>query len=320
MSSLQHLLPGPDESVRCAEHTRTLAIDPGGTSIRADRLVLIPTPLPWPKPVFDHPWLVEVDPILKRSAMPTRTLASVDDGPADRPSIVTTFDRPVGGERAVTERRFAVDSARRLVEIATALAGDDVAAVQALADDERPLDDQVLLVCTQGSHDVCCGSEGARFAAEAQSVPGLRIHRVSHTGGHRFAPTAMTLPDGRMWADLDLDLLRQILARTGNTDDVVDRCRGWWGAETGPAQVAERAVFERVGWSLEELDRTVTVETIDDRTALCRVVVDDRTWTVTVGVGRTVPTIACRQPGGLPAKTASEYTVLGITEPHRSRT
>ena len=39
------------------------------------------------------------------------------------------------------------------------------------------------------------------------------VWRCSHTGGHRYAPTAITLPDGRAWAYADVGLLDGVLAR-----------------------------------------------------------------------------------------------------------
>ncbi len=335
MTSLEHLLPAPDQSVRCADHSRGLAVDPGGTAIRADRVILIETPLPWPKPVFDHPVLREINPILKRSSIPTRTLACVPDqapdDPAASPAVPTviTFDRTLGStglpsSTEVVERRFELQSQEDLRRLATALAENRSDEIDGMACSIEPLASQVLLVCTQGSHDVCCGSEGARFAAEADTIAELTVYRVSHTGGHRFAPTAMTLPDGRMWSDLDMDLLRQVLHRTGDTAEVADRCRGWWGADTGPAQIAERAAFVAAGWELEDQPRSITVEPATasqavaadggDGATTCTVATDDRSWSVTVAAGRTVPTIACRQPGGLPAKPSTEYQVQRVVE------
>ncbi len=314
MTSLQDLLPGAEDSVRCAEHSRNLAIDPGGTAIRADRVVLIETPLPWPKPVFDHPALVEMASILREHpAIPTRTLAFVPAaaaGAAGGTSVIS-FDR-VPETSTVLERRFSPQSAEERVELARRLASDDRNGLDELADERSELSTPVLLVCTQGSHDVCCGSEGARFASEAETIGDLRVFRVSHTGGHRFAPTAMTLPDGRMWADMDLDLLRRIVSRTGETADVSDRCRGWWGAEPGPAQMAERAVFERVGWDVDKRERTVEEGGNFDGALQFAVASGGDVWEVTVAVGRVVPTIACRQLGGLPAKESLEYQVQDI--------
>ncbi|MEM7322421.1 MAG: sucrase ferredoxin [Actinomycetota bacterium] len=312
MTSIDHLLPEPDQVLRCAEHQRFLGVDPGGTAIRADRVVLVETPLPWPKPVADHPHLAPMAAILKASSVPTRTLAytsgSVDgsgNGDGSPAAPVITFDRSDPG--TVVERRYPADTVEARIRLAAALAEDDTGLLASLAVHDRPLVSPVALVCTQGSHDVCCGSEGARFAADAEAISDLTVYRVSHTGGHRFAPTAMTLPDGRMWADLDVPLLRQILSRTGDAAEVVDRCRGWWGIPTGPAQLAERAVLAADGWALEDRDRTVEVGDDHDGTATCVVSDGERAWSVAVTAARTVPTIACRQPGGLPAKPATEY-------------
>jgi hypothetical protein len=323
MTSLQHLLPGPDEAVRCADHSRGLQIDPAGTAIGCDRVILIETPLPWPKPVFDHPNLVAVAPVLKASTVPTRTLAFVpaassgDDGHAPTDTVIT-FDRiPATGPTespTVMERRFRPSSPEEWESLARALATDEVDTLTTMATYRSDVVAPVVLICTQGSHDVCCGSEGARFAAEAETIDQLRVFRVSHTGGHRFAPTAMTLPDGRMWADMDTDMLRSILWRTGDAADLVANCRGWWGAAPGPAQVAERAVFEHLGWESEDRDRTVTQDDTTGGVTRCVVRSGERAWEVTVAVGRAVPTIACRQPGGLPSKQSREYAVSSIAE------
>lgn len=63
--------------------------------------------------------------------------------------------------------------------------------------------DPTLLVCTNGRRDVCCAVRGRSLAsAAAHHAPG-RVWEVSHTGGHRFAPTAVLLPWGQTYARLD---------------------------------------------------------------------------------------------------------------------
>ena len=54
----------------------------------------------------------------------------------------------------------------------------------------------LLLVCTHGSRDRCCGREGgALFQRLFREAPDM-VWQSSHLGGHRFAPTALSLPDG----------------------------------------------------------------------------------------------------------------------------
>ena len=313
-TSLDHLLPAADESLRCAEHARSIGIDPGGTAIRADRLVLVSTPLPWPKPALAHPLLEPLGPILAASPTPTRLLAFAPDGDDPSPIEVVVFDR-VGA--SVTERHFLLDNAARLIELAQAIAASAHDWTNGYASGEWAPAAASILICTQGSHDVCCGSDGARFAADVEASLDVNLYRVSHTGGHRFAPTAMTLPDGRMWADLDLTATRAILARAGSAADLADRCRGWWGADAGPAQVAERAVLALEGWSLDDAVRTIEIEEgPDGASGETRFIVtaESAAWVVDVTLSRAVPTITCREPGGKPAKVGQEYAIRSISQ------
>lgn len=64
-----------------------------------------------------------------------------------------------------------------------------------------------LLVCTHGSRDRCCGSQGVKLARLLRdTLPGeVEIWEVSHLGGHRFAPTLWALPWGRFFGRLPLE-------------------------------------------------------------------------------------------------------------------
>ena len=80
-------------------------------------------------------------------------------------------------------------------------------------------------------------------------------------------------------------------------------------------------MLDIVGREFDRMDRTVTVDPPDDAgnangssPHLCTVSTADRSWIVAVTVGREVPTIACRQPGGLPVKAGVEYRVTSIAE------
>jgi len=324
--SLSLLLPEPDEALRCAEHARLITVDPGGTAIRADRIVVVEVPLPWPKPALDHPLLSGMREVFASSAVPTRLLAAVPAKRAlssasarsrgDALSISVTLYQRAGA--SALERHFEASTVDDLVAIARTI--DDPSATGGLHEiGEAQPARQAVLLCVQGSHDVCCGSEGVRLADELASDPDLIVHRVSHTGGHRFAPTGLTMPDGRMWAALDTEAVSRIMNADGDPAALAQRCRGWWGAETGAAQVAERAVFAREGWAFNGQDRSVAVEPTpgegqNGETTLVTISSPLGTWLVEVVEGRAVPSIACRQPGGLPAKPAREYDVVSLSQ------
>ena len=303
------LLPESHESIRCADFSRRVGVAPRGTAIHADVVVLIETPRPWPKPVFAHPLLEGLAGTMELRCGRARVLAAEVDG--DRSTRrVTIYERH---EVGIIGTAFEVADASELASLMAQLAD---AAPQEIADPVPQLDvpDLAVLVCTQGSHDICCGSDGVRFANELEAAaPGLTVFRVSHTGGHRFAPTAMTLPDGRMWANLDVDATLSILDLTGDAATLARKCRGWWGAATGPAQVAETALLERLGWELDLLPRSVAVngDPNGDEWEV-RLDVARDLWVARVAAGRIVPTIACRAEGGLPAKPGQEYEVVSL--------
>ena len=117
----------------------------------------------------------------------------------------------------------------------------------------------------------------------------------------------MTLPDGRMWAFLDEAAATSILRREQG-ETLADRCRGWWGAPTGPAQIGERAVFAELGFALDTRERTVEVTEVEGGFVV-EVAVGNDVYEVTVVPGRSVPTIACEAPGGLPLKPGQEWAI-----------
>lgn len=231
--------------------------------------------------------------LVARADVATRLLASM---PVDDRIRLTVFRRRAAlGVRST----YVVESEAAIPDAIEAVASLRETAVAMLA--EEPAPRASLLVCTQGSHDICCGSDGVRLSGDVgRNLPGVDVYRVSHTGGHRFAPTAMTMPDGRMWAWLDVADVAQIFDRSGEHRELARRCRGWWGAEQGAQQVAEVAAFERFGWA-------ALPSAVEGESSPYVVELPDRSMEVGVDLARTVPTISCRSAGGLPAKQATEY-------------
>jgi hypothetical protein len=110
-----------------------------------------------------------------------------------------------------------------------------------------------VLVCTHGSRDVCCGKFGypvydllrRRHAARGE----LRVWRTTHMGGHRFAPTMIDYPEGRLWGHLEPWAAERLAARHGPVSDLRPFYRGWGGLRSPFEQVAEREIFAREGWA-----------------------------------------------------------------------
>lgn len=58
------------------------------------------------------------------------------------------------------------------------------------------VDESVFLVCTNGSHDLCCAAFGRPLAKVLMASHPDQAWEVSHIGGDRFAGNLVVLPDG----------------------------------------------------------------------------------------------------------------------------
>ncbi|EDX84901.1 Sucrase/ferredoxin-like family [Synechococcus sp. PCC 7335] len=125
-----------------------------------------------------------------------------------------------------------------------------------------------ILICTHGMRDSCCARFGqplfreAMRSASEDKLPNARVWRVSHIGGHRLAPTAISLPDGRYYGRLTLAALKAIVTRRGSIEQLRSVYRGW-GLLPEPLQVLERQLMLQQGWSW--FDSKVTYRILADR-------------------------------------------------------
>ena len=66
----------------------------------------------------------------------------------------------------------------------------------------EPVAHDVWLVCAHARRDACCAVHGRPVAATLDAA-GMEVWETTHTGGHRFAATAVVLPDGCSLGRLD---------------------------------------------------------------------------------------------------------------------
>lgn len=127
-----------------------------------------------------------------------------------------------------------------------AIAAGDRDAVIASAPTLAPMDDPVLLVCTNAKRDECCALFGRPVVeALAPRFPG-RVWESNHLGGHRFAPTIAVLPAGMMHGQVDAAMAETVLSSAADGYAVLTGLRGRT-AWTKPGQVAEIAVRNEIG-------------------------------------------------------------------------
>lgn len=112
----------------------------------------------------------------------------------------------------------------------------------ALAGCAGPLSDpaEMVLVCTHGVRDACCAIKGRPIAgavAKALASSDVEVLECSHLNGHRFAGTALTLPDGLCYGRLDQSDAPKVMKAHAEGRVWPDKLRGQTGL-VGAAQAA----------------------------------------------------------------------------------
>jgi hypothetical protein len=299
--------------IRCAPFHGSLAADPIGSAGSYDAFLFVEVPLPWEKDIsMNEPF---------RSMMERAASVVAPDGTRWRPMGVTPADAG-DGSRTVTAFRCATDDrggvgpydrrewrlpGAEVEGLCRALLRGAASDVDGFGGRLVHVDDATvdLYVCTHGRRDSCCGSLGPGLHQEMEGVlsvrpAAVRLHRCSHTGGHRFAPTALTFPDGYAWAHLGVDVADHVVRRDTGPARVAAHCRGSSLFDGGPAQAADRAALVQVGWSWAGAVRRAEVVAFERDTLATTVGIsgttadgDTHAFTVRVEVERHIPTPTC---------------------------
>jgi hypothetical protein len=272
----------------CSTWCRELREPLAGTAVVAAGWLLLEQPGPWGAKAptqshLDPIFGARIDTAAKKADVrfglirsPGRH-ADTHGGPPNR-QVYAASTRP---DRTWLLAGVVTDPARLDALDLDALAAGDRAAVAASIPELRPLDEPVMLVCTNGKRDECCALLGRPIAAGlAELAPG-RVWESNHLGGHRFAPTATLLPHGMMHGHLDERTAAAVLTGAERGETVLTGLRGrstWSKA----GQAAEVAVREHTGETgLDAL--TVADEEIGtDRHLVTVRHRDGRAWTVPV--------------------------------------
>jgi hypothetical protein len=295
--------------VRCAAWTRSQGADPVGTVGSYRAYLFVELPLPWPVDIGDAPPVSELRDELRNLDVRLQGLVPTREAAVFR--VVCYAREGTGAFRRFARRELRAPMSDVAGAARALLADiDDIAAHGEEASTE-------ILVCTHGRRDRCCGSLGTAMAMQLMAdpdrlAPGVSVGRTSHTGGHRFAPTALVFPDGTGWAYVDADLLGRIVRREGSVTDVLAHYRGCSGLGSPELQAVERAVLGELGWDLFDLHRTGTTEP-DGRVRLHVGLPDSGTdWEATVRQGRTLPVPDCGSPAESARKTSVELVVSDL--------
>jgi hypothetical protein len=306
--------PGGGEDLRCSVQATRVGDSMLGTAGYDDQYVLVELPLPWPASIEEHPLLAGVR-TSSASVGSTRILALASDRPssvAPNGQVVHRIVSYRGGDGDTFshfQRHEGFVTADDLVDVINDIVEGDVS-------DLEPVDDGIVdvLVCTHGVRDRCCGQHGTRLFLELSATePDLvRLWRTSHTGGHRFAPVAITFPDGYVWGRINAPELVARLDQRIDPSELAERNRGCLGFRDPAAQIADAVALAEFGWDWAGSERTSTVIAVDhDRTEV-EIGNDESALVVTVVAGTPVPIAVCGEPLDRSHKTTIPRSVAGV--------
>jgi hypothetical protein len=272
--------------------------------------LLAEIPLPWPRDVGDTAEGAAVAPLLRTHGY--RLQAITPASPAARPQDrrVILHARPPGAAGFAGYRRLEAAAGESLPET--------VAALIAAAADSSPSrfdsPETDVLLCTHGTRDSCCGRLGAGLAlqlAQSSVLTGKNLWRTSHTGGHRFAPTFIVLPQGTAWGFADLDLVTRVLRQDGEFAEVAGRYRGCTGLAGPQLQALEAVVLRQAGWRLLGIPRAGAFDGVHARLSWQE---GDQTvsYSAQVSPGRVVPMPGCMTPASSAVKSETEWDVAAL--------
>lgn len=126
----------------------------------------------------------------------------------------------------------------------------------------RPL----TFVCTHGSRDACCAVVGRSVYDEllASVPPDERslVWEISHLGGHRFAPTTLSLPSGSVHGRLDA--ADTIAMRAAATQGQVF-LKGFRGRGSVPAPLQVACIAVRNAYDITDSEAMDVLRVVNDR-------------------------------------------------------
>lgn len=271
MSTLSTALSSPTQAVCAKEYcnvaAQALDLDPAGHAGHFEDAVLVETPLPWKRELYEKAGALPQEMIdllalwldRYRAGQPYnhRPLLIAPDAAYSRAGYrrVIFFSRPSSPFSHFERAEYCVPEAEVGPLVWALYEGRDelprFAPYLQIGASENGLP-RDLLVCTHGTIDAACAKFGYplyRLLRERHAHDSLRVWRVSHFGGHVFAPTLLEMPTGHYWAYVGEAQADQIAMRRGEVSTLRGHYRGWAGVASGFAQAAEREAWMREGWA-----------------------------------------------------------------------
>ena len=223
---------GAGSDARCAVLARGVDEPMAGTAPHAPRWVCLEHRGSWPHDITRHPDPAVADFAQRAARAGLRLL------------LIRRHGRRLGDAPAHV---FLADTRSGTATVDTVAGPDELAGLPLPGPDDplpgTPLVDPLLLVCTHGRRDRCCAVDGRALTAALTEAAEPDVWECSHLGGHRFAPTALVLPTGYVYGNLDVGsaITARKAAAAGEVATECCRGRSTWSPAGQVAELAVRA-------------------------------------------------------------------------------
>ncbi|HUR82758.1 MAG TPA: sucrase ferredoxin [Thermoanaerobaculia bacterium] len=190
----------------CTDAARARGDDNTGTASRVDVWILVELPVTWGRnPIHDAVIPPDVRDALKRAS------AAI---PRSRVVFIRKRVECLGPARVYIVRS-APEIAMQTLDLPSI---DAITSIdfKSLLTQHSSLITPLVLICTHGQHDSCCGRRGYPLFDALRNHDGFDLWQCSHIGGDRFAANAVVLPWGLYYGPVetrDAAALAQSIAR-----------------------------------------------------------------------------------------------------------
>ena len=238
----------------CSDFSKQAGEDIIGSGTNYSTYVLIECPTPWDFEAFDSKYvpqeLRDLVAEVQKVKLPVKLLLiAPQKSKSTNSTKVLIYEKQKGWtSNGYKKKEFDVENLEQVAPVVRQYLRGEVLDYGSEENQTRD-----ILVCTHGSHDLCCARYGNPFyfyaaaSIDELGLSNVRIWKSSHFGGHRFAPTMIDFPDGRYYGALDQESFRSILTRTGDITCFNRVYRGW-GILPIEIQALERDFILCYGW------------------------------------------------------------------------
>ncbi|MBH8554101.1 sucrase ferredoxin [Nostocaceae cyanobacterium CENA357] len=267
----------------CSDYARQVGEDVIGSANNYQTYVLIECPPPWMPEAFNSKWIPKnLQTLVKevnRTKLPIRFLLIANDlSHKSNHTTLLIYQKQIGLSYGYYKHEFKLPNIEQASEVVRQYLQGKLSEYEIETNITRD-----ILVCTHGSHDQCCARYGNPFYFYAKAtisdlhLDNIRVWQSSHFGGHRFAPTAIDLPEGRYYGILEQESFRSILTRTGDIQCLNKVYRGW-GILPPPIQILERELILNKGWDWFNYKVTgkIIEQSLDNNTILGELTFEDK--------------------------------------------